>query len=141
MSQRHYGEVELGDELGPLLKEPTREQIRDYVGLSEVRMGRFTSEEAAQSEGLRGIIVPGQHEHVLPVATPHGLGRSRRDSWRSWRSTSAGWLSRATGWSARPWSRTCRRLRGKNVVTLDAFIENQKGERPIQGIAEVVLPS
>ena len=30
---------------------------------------------------------------------------------------------------------------GQNLVTLDAFIENQKGERPIQGIAEVVLPS
>ena len=32
-------------------------------------------------------------------------------------------------------------VEGQNVVTLDAFIENQKGERPIQGIAEVVLPS
>ena len=74
MSQRHYEETELGDELGPLVKEPTREQIRDYVSLSEIRLGRFTSEEAAQGEGLRGIIVPGNMRHVLPVAAPHGLG-------------------------------------------------------------------
>ena len=39
MSQKHYEEVELGDELGPLVKEPTRDQIRDYVSLSEIRMG------------------------------------------------------------------------------------------------------
>ena len=30
---------------------------------------------------------------------------------------------------------------GQNLVTLDAFIENQKGERPIQGTAQVALPS
>ena len=31
-------------------------------------------------------------------------------------------------------------LDGRNLVVLDAFIENQRGERPIQGIAEVLLP-
>ena len=30
---------------------------------------------------------------------------------------------------------------GTNRVTLDAYIENQDGERPVQGIAEVILPN
>ena len=140
MSQTYYDDVELGLELEPLVKEPTKEQVRDYVNLSSIRLSRFTSEEAAQGEGLRGIIVPGNMSMSL-------LSQLRTD----W----AGELGQLTKLEVNfrrmvePGDRLeCKATvtdlevtDGKNVVTLDAFIENQNGDRPIQGIAQVVLPS
>lgn len=140
MSQTYYDDVELGLELEPLVKEPTKEQVRDYVNLSSIRLSRFTSEEAAQGEGLRGIIVPGNMSMSL-------LSQLLTD----W----AGELGQLTKLEVNfrrmvePGDRLeCKATvtdlevtDGKNVVTLDAFIENQNGDRPIQGIAQVVLPS
>ena len=139
MNQRRYEEVELGEELGPLVKEPTREQIRDYVGLSEVRMGRFTSEEAAQSEGLRGIIVPGNMSmsflSQLLTDWAGAEGRLTKLEVNFRRMVEPG-----DRLECKAVVTDMQEADGKNVVTLDAFIENQKGERPIQGIAEVTLP-
>ena len=140
MSQKHYEEVELGDELGPLVKEPTREQIRDYVSLSEIRMGRFTSEEAAQGEGLRGIIVPGNmsmsflSQLLTDWAGMDGKLAKLEVNFRRM-------VEPGDRLECKAVVTDMQEVDGQNVVTLDAFIENQKGERPIQGIAEVVLPS
>ena len=141
MSQKHYEETELGDELGPLVKEPTREQIRDYVSLSEIRLGRFTSEEAAQGEGLRGIIVPGNMSmsFLSQLLTDWaGMdGRLAKLEVNFRRMVEPG--DRLD--ECKAVVTDMQEVDGQNVVTLDAFIENQKGERPIQGIAEVLLPS
>ena len=140
MSQKHFGEVELGDELGPLVKEPTREQIREYVGLSEIRMSRFTSEEAAQGEGLRGIIVPGNmsmsflSQLLTDWAGVEGQLTKLEVNFRRM-------VEPGDRLECKAVITDMQEADGRNVVTLDAFIENQKGERPIQGIAEVVLPS
>lgn len=152
MSQTYFEEVELGDELGPLLKEPTREQVLAYVSPStylapsasvdtpELRSSRFTSDEAAQSEGIRGIIVPGNMSMCFLSQL--------LDDWAG----DQGWLTKLRVNFRRmvePGDKLeCKAIvtdmqvvDGRNLVTLDAYIENQKGERPIQGTAEVVLPS
>ena len=140
MSQTYFEEVELGDEVGPLVKEPTKEQIRDYVSLSEVRMSRFTSDQAAQGEGLRGIIVPGNmsmsflSQLLTDWAGQRGQLTSLEVNFRRMVEPGDRLECKAT-------VTDMQSVDGQNIVTLDAFIENQKGERPIQGTAQVVLPS
>ena len=140
MSQTYFEDIEPGDEIGPLVKEPTKEQIRDYVSLSELRMGRFTSDEAAQGEGLRGIIVPGNMsmsflaQLITDWAGDQGRLTKLEVNFR--RMVEPGDLleCKATVTDAEV-------SNGENIVMLDTFIENQKGERPIQGTAQVMLPS
>jgi acyl dehydratase len=140
MSQTYFEEVELGDEVGPLVKEPTKEQIRDYVSLSEVRLGRFTSDQAAQGEGLRGIIVPGNmsmsflSQLLTDWAGQRGQLTSLEVNFRRMVEPGDRLECKAT-------VTDMQSVDGQSVVTLDAFIENQKGERPVQGTAQVVLPS
>ena len=140
MSQRHYEETELGDELGPLVKEPTREQIRDYVSLSEIRLGGSPAKRPAQGEGLRGIIVPGNMSmSFLSQLLTDWAGMDGRLAKLEVNFPQDGGAGRQAG--VQGVVTDMQEVDGQNVVTLDAFIENQKGERPIQGIAEVVLPS
>jgi acyl dehydratase len=61
-----FDAVELGDEIGPLVKKPTREQVLDFMAVSgdrrEGRPSRITSEEVAKRDGLEGTIV---HPHMV----------------------------------------------------------------------------
>ena len=139
MSQTYFEDVEPGDEIGPLVKEPTKEQIRDFVSLSELRMGRFTSDQAAQGEGLRGIIVPGNmsmsflSQLLTDWAGDQGRLTKLEVNFRRMVEPGDRLECKAT-------VTDMETADGQNLVTLDAFIENQKGERPIQGTAQVVLP-
>ena len=57
-----YDDVELGDEIGPVHREVTDEQVLQFVGIwgdPERGPSRFTSAEVAKSEGLPNPIVPG----------------------------------------------------------------------------------
>jgi len=140
MSQVYFEDVEPGDEIDPLVKEPTKEQVRDYVSLSEVRMGRFTSDQAAQGEGLRGIIVPGNmsmsflSQLLSDWAGERGRLTKLEVNFRRMVEPGDRLECKAT-------VTDMETVDGQNLVTLDAFIENQKGERPIQGTAQVALPS
>lgn len=140
MSQLHFDDVELGAEIGPLVKEPTREQVRDYVNLSAIRMSRFTSDEAAQGEGLRGVIVPGNMsmsflaQLLTDWAGPHGRLTKLEVNFRRM-------VEPGDRLQCKAMVTDKQVVDGRALVTLDAFIENQKGERPIQGIAEVLLPT
>ncbi len=139
MSQIHFDDVELGDEIGPLVKEPTREQIREYVNLGAERMGRFTSDEAAQGEGLRGIIVPGNMsmsflaQLITDWAGHYGRMTKLEVNFRRM-------VEPGDRLECKAMVTDMQLADDKALVTLDAYIENQKGERPIQGIAEVLLP-
>ena len=140
MSQVYFEDVEPGDEIGPLVKEPTKEQVRDYVSLSELRMGRFTSDQAAQGEGLRGIIVPGNMSmsflSQLLTDWAGEQGRLTKLEVNFRRMVEPGDRLECKGTIT-----DMETVDGQNLVTLDAFIENQNGDRPIQGMAQVALPS
>ncbi|MQF48806.1 hypothetical protein FIM08_02755 [SAR202 cluster bacterium AC-647-N09_OGT_505m] len=140
MSQTYFEDVDPGDEIGPLVKEPTKEQILAYVSLSEVRMGRFTSDQAAQGEGLRGIIVPGNmsmsfvSQLLSDWAGEQGRLTKLEVNFRRMVEPGDRLQCKAT-------ITDMETVDGDNIVTLDAFIENQNGDRPIQGTAQVILPS
>jgi len=140
MSQTYFEDVDPGDEIGPLVKEPTKEQILAYVSLSEVRMGRFTSDQAAQGEGLRGIIVPGNmsmsfvSQLLSDWAGEQGRLTKLEVNFRRMVEPGDRLQCKAT-------ITDMETVDGENIVTLDAFIENQNGDRPIQGTAQVILPS
>jgi acyl dehydratase len=57
----YYEDVELGDEIGPIRREVTDEQVRQFVSIWGENRGpsRFTSAEVAEREGLPNPIVPG----------------------------------------------------------------------------------
>ena len=63
MSDRefYFEDVEMGDDIGPVVRTITGEQVRAFVGLwgGDSGANRFTSDEAAIEEGLPGAIVPG----------------------------------------------------------------------------------
>ncbi len=140
MSQIHFDDVELGDEIGPLVKEPTREQIGEYVNLGVERLGRFTSDEFAQGEGLRGVIVPGNlsmaflAQLLTDWAGPSGRLTKLEVNFRRI-------VEPGDQLECKAMVTDMQVMDGKALVTLDAYIENQKGERPVQGIAEVLLPT
>ena len=57
----YYEDIELGDEIGPVRRVVTDEQVLEFVGVSHIERGnsRFTSAKVALSEGLPNAIVPG----------------------------------------------------------------------------------
>ena len=60
--QRYYDDLEPGDDVTPLQRQPTHEQIKAFVSISGTPgpgQYRFFSDEVARSEGLKGAIVPG----------------------------------------------------------------------------------
>ena len=140
MIQVYFEDVELGDEIGPLVKEPTREQIRGYDSVSSLRLGRFTSDQAAQDDGLRGVIVPGSMsmsflaQLLSDWAGEHGRLTKLEVNFRRMVEPGDSLECKAT-------VTDMEMVDGQNLVTLDAFIENQKGERPVQGTAQVALPN
>ena len=139
MSQPYFEDVEPGDEIGPLVKQPTREEVSAFAEVSHLG-GRFTSEEAALGEGYdRWIVSAWQSMGYLAQVITNWMGPK-------------GSLSKFQVLFRRvvvPGDRLeCRAVvtdvltrDNRHIVLLDAFMENQRGEHPIQGTAEVVLPS
>jgi acyl dehydratase len=56
----YYEDVELGDEIGPVRRTVTDEQVAAFINLwREEAPSRFTDPEIAKGLGLAGTIVPG----------------------------------------------------------------------------------
>ena len=139
MSQTYFEDVELGDEIDPLIKEPSREEVRTFAELSHLS-GRFTSVEGARDEGTDRMIVSSwQSMGYLAQLITNWMGQE-------------GFLSKLQVSFHRvvePGERLeCRAvvtdtqtLGDRRIVMLDTIMENQRRERLIQGTAEVVLPS
>ena len=76
MSQVYFEDVEPGYEVGPMVKNPTREQLDAFTTVWGSQTGRFTSDEAAQKEGFSGVILPGNMSMALwPRCSRSGPGR------------------------------------------------------------------
>jgi hypothetical protein len=147
MADQVYGaDVEPGDEIGPLLKHPDLEQVQRYLGAGRMGggggggMGRFTSEAAAQRDGLSGPILPGPMSQAFlsqlltDWAGPNGWVKSLDVNFR--RPTRHGEQLKCLGLV------TDKQEEGdKTLVRLDVFIEDPRGDRPTQGVAEVLIPT
>ena len=139
MAQVYFEDVQPGDEIGPLVKQPTRDEVRAFSKLTQLA-GRFVSDEGAREEGLERMIIPSwQSMAFLSQLITDWMGP-------------LGFLSRFDVYFRRVVEPgdclECRALvtdaqvrDGAHLVLMDAYMENQKGERPLQGTAEVVLPS
>jgi acyl dehydratase len=140
MSQVYFEDLEAGDEITPLPKTPTREQIREYASLSTLRQGRFSSDDDAKGEGLQGMIVPGNmsmsflSQLLTDWAGPEGNLVKLEVNFRRMVNPGDILLCKAM-------VTDIEEINGTNQVILDAYIENQDGERPVQGIASVILPN
>ena len=140
-SELFYEDVDIGDEIGPLEKVVTDEQVLEFLQVWG-RMGRssrFTDPEVAKREGLPGTIVPG----IMNIAILSQL---------------------LTDWSSKV---TIKKLdvvfrqmvlhnkpyQVKGIITdkdvvdgepqleLDVFLENAEGERAVGGKAIITLPA
>lgn len=60
-SNIYFQDVELGDEIGPIERTVTDEEVLQFVAIGgrDPEPSRFTSKEIAQSEGLSEAIIPG----------------------------------------------------------------------------------
>jgi hypothetical protein len=144
VSEQVYGEdVEAGDEVGPLLKQPDLAQVQAFVavwrGESAPSTSRFTDPEAARRDGLAGPILPGAMSMAFLAqlltdwAGPGGRLASLDVNYR--RPIQHDEELRCVGLIT-----DTREEEDETLVRLDVFIEDPRGDRPTQGVAEVVLP-
>ena len=140
-NQPYYDEIEPGDEIGPLRKEPTRELVHAYtaVGGAPPTMGRFASDEAAREEGLQGMIVPGNLSMAflsqLLTDWAGAQGRLRKLEVNFRRMVQPGDHLLCQGLVIDK-----EVVDGEGQVRIDVSIDNQRGEKPLVGTAVVVLP-
>lgn len=138
MQQRYVEDVDPGDEFA----EPwtaTREQVEAFIR-ANVNLGgddRFLDQQAAEAVGMRRPIVPGPMS--LAVLTrvvtdwmgPDGLLRTLDANFR--RPVEHGDRLRAL-------ALVTDVEESAGLVKLDVYLENERGERPLQGVAVVELP-
>ena len=145
MTGPRFGDVDIGDEIEGSWT-PAREQVLAYIGLepggpADDAQGRFTDPERARRLGFERPIVPGAFSmSVLTRLVTDWMGGAGRlesidvnfrrpvlqeDSLRS-----VGLVT-----DAEPDGD------GGGRVKLDLYFENERGERPLQGVAVVALPA
>ncbi len=144
MSEQVRGDsIEFGDEIGPLVKTPTVQQVQAFLLVTmarEGRSGRFTDADAAKREGLPEPILPGTMllaflaQLLTDWAGPQGRLLVLDVDFR--RLARHGEELKCIGLVTDK-----RDEDATTVVRLDVFIEDHRGDRPAQGIAEVAIPA
>ncbi len=135
----YFEDVDIGDELTPLLFTPTRDQVAAYVKACNITEKRFTDDAYARSLGMDGVIAPGNMglAYLSRMISDWAEGAVLRKLEVRFRGF------------VKPGDRlTCKGLivekhaRGsENSIECDVFIENDNGDRPVAGSATVVLPT
>ena len=139
--QTHFEDVEPGDEFEePWSARP--EAVATFLDIGTQRMnrlGRFSSEEGARAVGLERPIVPGTMSFaVLTRVVTDWMGTQGRlhsidVNFR--RPITQGDELRALALVTDTYEED-----GAGLVKLDVYMENDRGERPLQGVAVVELP-
>ena len=134
-SVRRFDEVFEGDEIGPITRLLSKDEVRAYARACNVYFPRFTDDEGARQEGLPGMITPGNMSM--------GLLATLIESWAG-----AGALRRL-GTTFRGLVLPDRTIRLCGAVTqkddeartveLDVWLESDEGERLVIGTASVKL--
>ena len=134
-SVRRFDEVFEGDEIGPITRLLSKDEVRAYARACGVYFPRFTDDAGARQEGLPGMITPG---HMSM-----GLLATLIESWAG-----AGALRRL-GTTFRGLVLPDRTIRLCGAVTqkdddartveLDVWLESDESERLVIGTASVKL--
>lgn len=141
-AQRYFEDIEPGDEFEePWL--PTRDLVVAYLSVGNTdaanRADRFTDDEAARKIGMPRAIVPGALSLCMATRLvtdwmgPLGTLRSidvdyRRAALHEDNLRILGLVTDTDDDEGFP------------LIKLDVYIENDRGERPLQGVAIVELP-
>ncbi len=143
MAQPYFEEVDPGDEFEETWTAETA-QVVAYVemnmGGGEAGGGRFTSQEGAEAVGMPKPIVPGVMSMcvltrlVTDWMGERGVLRLIDVDFR--RPVQHGDNLKALGLV----TDTDSDEAGAGIVKLDVYLENERGERPLQGVAIVELP-
>jgi len=141
--QPFFEQVEPGDEFEETWIAQT-EQVAAYVdmnmGGAGAAGGRFTSQEGAEAVGMPKPIVPGVMSMcvltrlVTDWMGPRGTLRTIDVDFR--RPVQHGDQIRALALV----TDADEEAGGAGVIKLDVYLENERGERPLQGVAIVELP-
>ena len=141
-TQRYFEDVEPGDEFSAPW-QPDRAQVIAYLAVGNpgagTRPDRFTDDEAARKIGMPRAIVPGALSLCMATRLVtdwmgtrgrlHSIDVDfRRPMLHEDNVRVLGLITDAQDDDGRP------------TVKLDVYIENDRGERPLQGVAVVELP-
>jgi acyl dehydratase len=138
--QRYFDDIDPGDEFDESITLDTP-VVQKYLDVPGSRLGRansrFNDPETAKRDGLPGAIVPGVMQLDLVtrllgnLAGPAGKVRHVDVSFRR---------SVLHGDKLRALALVTDTVEDERVVRVDVFLENERGERPLQGTADVELP-
>jgi acyl dehydratase len=130
-----FDEVFEGDEIGPRELYLSKDQVRAYARANDITFPRFTDDEGARTEGLPGMIAPGNMSMgllTMLVEEWGGAGCVRR----------MGVTFRGLVMPDRN-VRMCGAVTQKDdaarSVELDLWMESDEGERLVIGTATVAL--
>jgi len=132
-----FEELRVGDELEPLVRPVTREQMKEYVEAAGDPNPIHVDDEAARSFGFQGVIVPGMLEMgflAQLIVEKCGAGNLKKLKVR---------FSKV----AYPGTLTCKGVitkkyieEGKKYVESDVYVEDELGEKKVMGSALFTLP-
>jgi acyl dehydratase len=136
----YFEDVTVGDELPPLVKGPVQQiQLTRYAGASGDFNPIHQDDEFAKAAGMGGVFAHGMLSmgFVAQAVTDWaGAGRVRRIGVRF-----AGLVRLKDTVTCRGRVVTTSQKDGLNLVELDVWAENARGEKVVTGKATVALPS
>ena len=130
---RAFAEIEIGDEIGPVVRVPSLEVVQRYAAATGLTDRRFIDPERARQTGFLKPIVPG------PLSATF-LAQMLTDHFTGWRLRSLNTSFRAPVGHGDPlicWGTVTEKSWHAGVATIhcDLIAENQQGERVIVGTA------
>lgn len=138
--QVYWEDVQAGQEIPPLVKNPTTQQLVKYAGASGDFYQVHYDKDFAQGTGLAGVILHGALKNAF-------LGQLVTD-WMGEGGTLKKLSVQYRGMDVPGDTLTCKGKvtskyvkDGQHFVDLDIWLENGKGQATTPGKATVVLPS
>jgi acyl dehydratase len=138
--QRYYQDVAVGDEVSPLLKQPTTRQLVMWAGAVGDYQPIHYDKDFAQSRGLSGVIVHGQlvgaflGQLMTDWIGEQGILRKLSCNYKGM--NYPGEVLTFSGKVIKKYVED-----GQHCVECSLWAENSKGEKTASGMAMVILPS
>ena len=132
---RRFDDVIEGDEIGPVTRLLSKDEVRAYARACEVYFPRFTDDEGARQEGLPGMITPGNMSMGLLATLINGWAGA--GSLRRLGTTFRGLV--LPDRTIRLCGAVTQKDEAARTVELDVWLESDEGERLVIGTASVKL--
>jgi acyl dehydratase len=128
-----FDDIEIGDEIGPVVHTPTVEVVRRYAAVVRIVDQRFLNPEVASQKGFHKPIVPGplSATFLAQMLTNHFTGWRLRTFNVNFRTPVA------HGDTLTFWGTVTEKSEHEGIPTIhcDVVVENQQSDRVIVGTA------